>query len=312
MFMYNYNSDIKVDTVIKSASVQSSTLIPSCHKVVLTNLTSAGGATDIVKVEASTISDFALVTKGGTSGATATTRIANTFLSKSDQVYSVGATGVAVGANAITITTATPLPTTLVGAPIRIRFSAKDPLATVLPSMMFISVVSGTSVNVQLDKISTWPAASVAASGLEILTSPKIKKNIPVSVTAVTVTGDKAVFHGSFPSVDITKGSTIAVNSNDPCVSKSIKGKEESIRFVVESSDVTAGTVTVSGAKDRLVSMAAGSSIIAVSLDREGGFGTYFADEEAYYNKTASVVSLSDAGFALGDEILVEQYTAGA
>ena len=312
MIMKNYYSgSIKVDSVTKSATMQDVELLPSCHKVIITNLASAGGATDIVKVEASPYSDFALVTKGGTSGATATTRIANTFLSNSNKVYAIDPTAVAVGANVITITTKTALPTTLVGAPVRIRFSAKDPLSLVIPSMMYISVISGTSVNIQLDKVSTWPAASVAASGIEVLSSSVLKKNLPAHVTAVTVTGDKAVLHGSFPSAKVLEGSTVAINSHDACVSPSYKGKEESLRFVVESSDASAGTITITSAKGKLITMAAGSQILSVSIDKETGFGFEHADEEAFYNKSAPVVSLADAGFAVGDELLVEQYIAG-
>lgn len=311
MIVKTYNSSIKTLNKIKSASDTNIEVLPSCHKVILTNLTSAGGASDIVRVEACLESDFALVTKGGTSGATATTRIANTFVSNSNSVYAVGATGVAVGANVITVTTATPLPTTLIGAPVRLRYSGKDPLSLALPSMMYITLISGTSVSIQIDKLSTWPSASVACNGIEILSSPRLKKNLPVSITGVTVTGDKAVFHGSFPSADVTKGATIQIPNHSACVSASVKGKDESLRFVIESSDVSAGTLTVLSAKGKLISMTAGSDIITASLDREGGFGIYFADEEGFYNKASPMVSIADAGFANGDEILIEQILAG-
>lgn len=312
MIMKNYYSgSIKVDSVVKSATMQDVELLPSCHKVIITNLASAGGATDIVKVEASPYSDFAFVTKGGTSGATATTRVANTFLSNYNKVYNIDPTAVAVGANVITITTKTALPTSLIGAPVRIKFSAKDPLSLVIPSMMYISVISGTSVNIQLDKVSSWPSASVSASALEVLSSPVLKKNLPAYVTAVTVTGDKAVLHGSFPSSRMLEGSTIAINSHDACVSQSYKGKEESLRFVVESSDTSAGTITITSVKGKLVSMTAGSEILSVSIDKEVGFGFENAGEEAFYNKSAPIASFADAGFAIDDQLMIEQYIAG-
>lgn len=302
-------ASVKVAIITKGSSdSQSVDILPTCKKIIITNLSNDGtSASSVVRVEASPLSDYAIVTKGGSTNATTTTRIANSFVVNPSNIYSIEKTGVAVGANAITITTKSTLASNLVGAPIRILYSDADPLSLELPDMMYISSISGTSVKINVDKVSTWAAASVNASGIEILSSKRLKKNVPAVISSVTVSGDTATIHGSFPSEEVMSEATVSIAPDSEFISPSYRGKGDSLRFVVKDFNESAGTFKVTGIKGKLSTMAAGTNVVACAIERATGFGMYFADSEAYYNSGMNMVSIAHAGIAQGDEVMIEQ-----
>ncbi len=303
-----YSGSIKVDNiVIGSIEDHLTDILPTAYKVILSNLSVANNSTATLKVTASPYSDHAEVLTGAASGGGAITRVANSFIINSKNLYTVAAGDAAQSATGLTITTATAVPEIAVGAPVRLLFSGADPLQKALPDIMYISSISGDTVTIKLQGAAI---TSTAASGLQILSSRSLKKNLPATITSVTVTGDKATFFGSFPHISVMTGSTVAVKSNSPFVADSMKGKKESYRFVIKNVTEAAGTFTVEGVKGKLISMEVGTQGVGCEIDLESGFGNYNAREEAYFNSGFNRINLAGVGTD-GDEIMIEQYIAG-
>ena len=310
----NYHSgSIKVDTIYKGGNKKID-ILPTCYKVKLSAMGSVV-ANGFISAECYKDNANLQVVRAGTAlPNTVLTYEANTFFVNPANVYTVAADGVALSASTITITTATAVPASLIGAPIRILFNeaaaTADPLETQLPSPLYINSISGTTVTISLDKVTAWAATSTAAIGIEVL-SPNIKKNLPAIISSVTVSGDTATLKGTFPAVNKMEGSQIAIPSNSLCVSTAYKGKGETLTFVVQSYNIATGNVTVLNDDKKLKAMAAGSGIVNVEINKIDGFGNEDATETAIFNTGSQQISLSDSSIPANAEILVEQFIAG-
>lgn len=315
MVKKNFHACDKVDYLDNAILTNSSfhrdvEILPSCHQVEFVDLSLDGSTgTTTVRAIVDIESGVADVYTLGSAGAVTVAREINKYLLAEDNTFEVAATDITFGANSISVKANREIPASLVGAPVRLIFDDTDANAKLLPEMLFVSAVSSDTATIQLDKITALSAASTGAVGMQILGDAYTKRNIPAIYSSATKSGAEAVLKGSFP-FRVAENSTVAIRSNSKIVKKQYRGKQESLRFPILSSDASTGTIRILDENNYLQAWTTDGTLEYAEIDKVAGFGTEYAGETTFQQAPGrTLVSLT--GFATTSLVKMIQHLRG-